>query len=113
MSLSWNDKKASLPGGAPLLKGSDVPKNQQSIKIKVKAVREAPKNFQSPIILDIGEQFGKSAIALNKTSCQALADKYGDDLEKLAGKTLVFYVALQNNPKTGKMTRSLTAVEPE
>jgi hypothetical protein len=112
MALSWNDKKATLPGGAPLLKGSDVPKNVNSIKVKVTAVREAPKNFQSPIIIDIQEMYGKSAMALNKTSCQALADRYDDDLEKLVGKTVQFWIALQNNPKSGKLTRSLTAVEP-
>lgn len=113
MALSWAAKKETLPGGAPLLKGSDVPKGQSTIKVKVKAVREAPKNFQSPVILDIEELHGKAAMALNKTSCQALSDKYGDDLEKLVGKTLTFYVNMTNNPKTGKLTRSLTAVEPE
>lgn len=113
MTISWTAKKESLPGGAPLLKGSDVPKGAATIKVKVKAVREAPKSFSSPIILDIDELHGKSAMALNKTSCQALADKFGDDLEKLVGKSLTFYVVLQNNPKTGKMARSLTAIEPE
>ena len=113
MTLSWNAKKESLPGGAPLLKGSDIPKGTTSIKVKVKAVREAPKNFSSPIIMDIEPLYEKSALALNKTSCQALADRYGDDLEGLVGKTIKLWIGMQNNPKTGKLGRSLTAVEPE
>lgn len=100
-------------GAPPLLKGSDLPKGAQSIKVKILAARIAPKNFNSPVVLDIEEQYGKSSIALNKTSARALAEKLGDDCEKWAGKTITLYVTMQNNPKTGKLTRSLTAVEPE
>lgn len=113
MTISWAKTRANLPGGAPLLKGSDVPKGTRSIKIKVTGVRTPPKGFGSPIILDIEEQFGKSAVGVNKTSCDYLAEKHGDDLEKLVGKTITLYVNMVNNPKTHKLVRSLSAVEPE
>lgn len=94
-------------GGEPLLHGSDVPKKQSQVQIQVTGVREAPEGFNSPIILDIKEVFGKKAWAVNKTNVKALAEQYGDDLEKLVGKKVMLTVAMVNNPKTNELTRSL------
>jgi hypothetical protein len=124
MALSWSARKAKLPGGAPLLKGSDLPKSTSFIKVKIKAVRETPDGFGSPFVIDInnvttiekdsnGDFVVKSAVALNRSSCNWLADKYGDDFDDLVGKTIVLYVVQVTNPKTKKLVRSLTAVEPE
>lgn len=111
MTLSASELLEKAGGGAPLLHGSDLPRGQTKVVIKVTGVREAPDGFNSPLILDIEEVYEKEAWAVNKTNLKAIAEKYGDDVEKLVGKRIPLHVALVNNPKTKKMTRSLF-VEP-
>ena len=105
-------------GGPPMLHGSDLHKSETSIKIKVKELREAPKNFNSPAIIDLLEPIhGKSAFAVNITNLQALAELVGftdgktADFDavaaKVKGKTFTLYKTLANNPSTNKMTFSL------
>lgn len=101
------------PEAAPILKGSDLNKNEHTVKVKVKGVREAPKNFKSPIILDIAENHEKTAWCPNWTSLKNLEKQYGDDLDNLVGKTLPLNKVLANNPSTGKMVWTLYYGEVE
>jgi len=105
-------------GGPPLLHGEDLPRNVQSVKVKVADIREAPANFNSPAILDFtNEVYGKSAMALNISNLEALARKLGfkdpreadlDQIrERARGKTIELFVVRVNNPKLGKIVRSL------
>lgn len=100
-----------------MLHGSDLNKSEQSIKIKVKEIREAPKNFNSPAIIDFSERVhNKEAFAVNITNLRALAEMYDLDPEKadfetiakkVRGQTLTLYKTMANNPKTNKMVYSL------
>lgn len=100
-----------------MLHGSDLNKSEQSVKIKVKELREAPKNFNSPAILDLAEPIHeKAAFAVNITNLRALGELVGvegDDADfdtiaaKVKGKTFTLYKSMVNNPKTNKMTFSL------
>ena len=105
-------------GGPPMLHGSDLKKSEGQIKIKVKELREAPKNFNSPAIIDLAEEvYGKLSFAVNITNLRALAELVGfedseaADFEQVAsrakGKTFTLYKSMVNNPKTNKMTFSL------
>jgi hypothetical protein len=103
--------------GAPMLHGSDLGRTETSVKIKVKELREAPKNFNSPAIIDLAEPVhDKEAFAVNITNLRALAELHGMDPDKadfevlqgkVKGKTLTLHKAMVNNPKTEKMTNSL------
>lgn len=101
-----------------MLHGSELNKSEQSVKIKVKELREAPKNFNSPAIIDLAEPVHeKVAFAVNITNLRALAELAGFEdpdkveFEKLAervrGKSFTLYKSMVNNPKTNKMTFSL------
>lgn len=107
-------------GGPPMLHGSDLNAREQTVKIKVKELREAPKNFNSPAIIDLAEPVHeKQAFAVNITNLRALAELMGfklgegDEVDfdalaaKVRGKTLTLYRSMVNNPKTNKMTHSL------
>ena len=105
-------------GGPPMLHGSDVPAKQNHFKVICKELREAPKNFNSPAIMDFEKEvFGKTCMAINMTNIRALAsiagfeDADNADFDKIAaklkGKTIDVSVALVNNPKINKMTRSI------
>lgn len=117
MGLSASEMLERSGGGAPLLHGSDLPRSATSIKVKVTGVREAPAGFNSPLILDLEPvkttNGDKSAWAVNKTNLRALAEKFGDDLSKVEGKSFTLYVGVVNNPKTNKTTRSLFVQQPE
>lgn len=102
--------------GAKMLHGSDLGKNENSVKIKVKELREAPSNFNSPAILDLEDPIHNcEAFALNITNLKALAVLVGLDetadfdllAKKVVGKSFTLYKTLVNNPKTKKMTASL------
>jgi hypothetical protein len=104
-------------GGPPMLHGSDLNKSEMSVKIKIKELREAPKNFNSPAIIDLADAIHeKQAFAVNITNLRALAELVGltgDEAEfakvaeKVKGKTFTLYKSMVNNPKTNKMTFSL------
>lgn len=110
MSLSAKDilkRQAANTEGGALLHGSDVPKGTKAFKVTCTGVREAPPNFNAAIILDIKEVFGCNAMAINKTNLLALVEKFGDDLDKVKGKTFSVDVVSTNNPSTKKLTRGL------
>lgn len=95
----------------PLLKGSDLPRKQNSVTVKCTGVREAPASFGSPAIMDFepmefnGSEFG--AIPLNKTNTKALLAIVGDTpLESIRG-TATFERMLQNNPQTNAPSQGL------
>ena len=100
-----------------MLHGSDLPKSATQVKIKVKELREAPKNFNSPAIIDLSEPIAeKLSFAVNITNLRALAELCGLDPEtadfesvaaKAKGKQFTLYKTMVNNPKTNKMTFSL------
>jgi len=106
-------------GGPPMLHGSDLPQKVSSVTITVKELREAPANFNSPAIIDLAEPvYGKEAFAVNMTNLRRLAGAVGfddpdaADFEQVRARVLKkkkfkLVVALVNNPKINKMTRSL------
>lgn len=118
MGKSISDMRSERGGGGPpMLHGSDLGRTEASVKIKIKELREAPKNFNSPAIIDLAEPVHeKLAFAVNITNLRALAVLAGfndDDAdfdkvaERVKGKTFTLYKSMVNNPKTNKMTSSL------
>jgi hypothetical protein len=106
-------------GGPPMLHGSDLPQKVNSVTITVRELREAPANFNSPAIIDLAEPvYGKEAFAVNMTNLRRLAALVGfndpdtADFQQvrervLKRKKFKLAIALVNNPKIGKLTRSL------
>jgi hypothetical protein len=104
-------------GGPPMLHGSDLNRSETAVKIKVKELREAPKNFNSPAILDLAEPVHERLhFAVNITNLRALGTLVGlpgDDADfdaiaaKVKGKTFTLYKSMANNPKTNKMGPTL------
>jgi hypothetical protein len=118
MGKSIGDMRTERGGASTkMLHGSDLNKTESSVKIKVKELREAPRNFNSPAIIDLAEPIHeREAFAVNITNLRALAQLVGfkdDDAEfsaiaeKVKGKTFTLYRSMVNNPKTNKMTHSL------
>jgi len=102
--------------GPPLLHGSDVPAKVNSVIVTCKELRSAPKDFKSIAILDFTKPvYGCEAWAVNKTSIKLLLERFGltdedeisDLSHKMAGKKITLGIAMANNPKTGKMVRTL------
>lgn len=104
-------------GGPPMLRGQDIPKSVNKVKIKIKELREAPSSFKSPFIIDLAEPVHeREAFAVNITNLRALAELVGLDPEtadvdvlanKVKGKSFDLYVSMTNNPSSNKMVRSL------
>jgi len=117
-------KKERGIGGPPLLHGSDVPRKFNSVKVKCSVLRESPKNFGSPAIMEFDKPvFDCEAMSINMTNLRSLAVASGAkkpdeaDFDKVAawcaGKDFTFFVGMVNNPKTNSMTRSLFLDETE
>lgn len=104
-------------GGPPMLRGQDLPKKVNSVKIKIADIREAPGNFKSPVIIDLANPvYEREAFAVNITNLRALAVlvKMDPDEAELAelfrrvkGKTFTLHVVMVNNPSTKSLARSL------
>lgn len=116
IDMSMKDVFQEKGGGPPMLHGSDVPAKQNSITIKVKELREAPKNFSGIAIVDLAEEvFGKKAWAVNKSNFRILMDKFGFDEEaefediarKVQGKKLTLSIVMVNDPTKNKFVRGL------
>lgn len=102
-----------------MLHGQDIPHGVSQITIKILELREAPRNFNSPFILDLDEPLpvaGRSSIAINITNLRSLATLCGLDpkictieqiIQQSRGRTFPMYIGMTNNPKERKMVRSL------
>jgi hypothetical protein len=102
-----------------MLRGQDVPQGITQIIIKIKELREAPKNFKSPFIIDLDEPLpvaGRAALAINITNLKALATLLGLDnstctVEAIQaacrGRSFPLYIAMVNDPQKQKLVRSL------
>lgn len=109
MKESFGYYRQSRAGGGnqPLLKGTDLPGKTMECLVKVKAVRESPEDWNSPLIFDLEEEvYGKSAWAPNKTSLR-LMEEAGLTPESVLGVTLRLTKVLVNNPSTGAPTFGL------
>lgn len=117
-------KKERGIGGPPLLHGSDVPRKFNSVKVTCSQLRESPKNFGSPMIMEFAKPvYNCEAMAINMTNLRALAVLSGAkkpdeaDIDKLSawckGKQFIFHIAMVNNPQANTMTRSLFLDETE
>lgn len=115
MSIKDEFKKKGVEG-PPLLHGTDLPKNVNSVVIVVKELRTAPDNFGSIAILDLARPvYDCEAWAVNKTNLRALLEKFSvnEDAEieelsaKMEGKKLTLNKVMVNNPQTKKMGPSL------
>jgi hypothetical protein len=96
-----------------LLKGSDVPEGITTITIVIDEVRQAPEDFNAPVIIVLKKEvYGKTAWAVNKTNLKLLIKLFGDSVEKLIGKKLKLVIITVQNPQTGEMVPSL-AVSPK
>jgi hypothetical protein len=95
--------------GAAILKASDLPPGTTSIIIEVVGVREAPKGWKSPSIVEFKKAIeGKTALTLNRTNHKAVMNKFGDDESSLIRKKLTFDVISSRNPQTGEMGPSFS-----
>jgi hypothetical protein len=111
--MSLKRMLASHSNGPALLNGSDVPVGTKSITITVAAIRESPKDFGAPAIVELKKAvYDKSAWAANKTNLKTIINDYGEDETKLVGMKIKLDVVSARNPKTGEMVRSL-AVSPK
>jgi len=91
-----------------LLKGSDVPAGTKSITIVVAGIRESPKGFGAPAIIDLKTpMYGKSAWGVNKTNLRALITHFGEDEQKLVGQRVKLELISVPNPQTGEIVPSL------
>jgi hypothetical protein len=91
-----------------LLKGSDVPAGTKSISAVIDGVRESPKGFGAPVIVDFKKPlYGKQSWAVNITNFKRLAELFGDDEKKWIGKKIRLEIALRTNPQTGEEGPSL------
>ncbi len=98
----------------PLLKGSVLPRKQDTIMLNVTGVREAPENFNSPALMDFepvtidGVEYG--AVPLNKMNAKALMGFVADtELDSIQG-TATFQRILVTNPKTKALTQGLQLI---
>ena len=83
-----------------LLKGSDLGKSENSITVFINRVREAPAGWGSPLVCDIAEAHGCTALALNKTNIKRLSDLIDDDYDMWAGYEVTFARVRVTNPRT-------------
>lgn len=94
--------------GGQLLKGSDVPKAQNSVRVKIAKVRQSPNEFNAPFIVDFEKEVHNAVgWAVNKTNTKLLIELFGDNTDKWEGKTITLNIVNVQNPSTGKPTRSL------
>jgi len=93
--------------GGALLKGSSLPAKIMELVIKVTAVREAPEEWDSALILDFETQHDCEALALNKTNTRALIGFLGDDFDQWEGATVTLEKFKTRNPKTSQLTWGL------
>jgi hypothetical protein len=107
MASATKTAKARGGDGAALLKGSNLPKSKKSVTVFVNAVREAPDEWKSPLVMDIDPVYECGTIALNKTNVKLLVQMIGDDYEAWAGYEVTFAKVLVNNPQTHRMTAGL------
>lgn len=106
------ESRRSGQAGA-LLKGSDVPDGTTTITIVIAEVRQAPDEFNAPVIVALKKPvYGKTAWAVNKTNLKMLIKLFGDSVERLVGKKVKLVIITVQNPQTGEMVRSL-AVSPK
>ncbi len=106
------ESRRSGQAGA-LLKGSDIPDGTANITIVIAEVRQAPDEFNAPVIIALKKPiYGKTAWAVNKTNLKMLIKLFGDSVEKLVGKKVKLVIIAVQNPQTGEMVRSL-AVSPK
>jgi len=102
-------KAANSKGGdaGSLLKGSDLKASELSVTVFVIAAREAPVNFNAPMILDIEENHGCKAFALNKTNTKKMVELVDDDYAEWAGYEVTLSKVRVQNPATGEPTWGL------
>ena len=94
-----------------LLSGSDIyASGVKFVDAFVEDVRESPKGFSSPFIIDFKEYImGKGSMAVNLTNCKILKvhilkERKVNDLEQLRGAKLRIGIVKTNNPQTGLIT---------
>lgn len=89
------------------LKGSDVPMEHSTFKVKVVAFVKIP-NTRSPLVAQIEPMFGKQYLPLNKTNIKQIAGiTQQTDLRCVIGRFLHLTVYPVNNPQSGQMSRGL------
>jgi hypothetical protein len=95
--------------GSKLLKGSDLGKSENSITVFVNRARESPAGWGSPMVLDIAEVHGCTALALNKTNTKRISELIDDDYETWAGYEITFSRVRVTNPQTNGPAYGLEA----
>jgi hypothetical protein len=94
------------------LKGSDVPQEYSTFKVRVVAFVRI-QGSRSPLVAQIDPAFGKQYLPLNKTNIKQLSALVGNNLQVACGKVLSLTCYPVNNPSSGQMSRGLyvTGVE--
>lgn len=113
MPLNVSKKLKNTTGEAgKLLHGSDVPEDVQTFEIEVSEFRDAPEDFNSPVIADLAHTvFDADSFAVNKTNLRALVSHLG---ETLPDRCLVKLAVIKTrNPKTREDVRSLRVVSAQ
>jgi hypothetical protein len=97
-----------LKQGDNLLKGSDLTPKEHKVFITCVGVREAPKGFKSPLIMEIQEVHSKTDWAINQTNVGALIALIDDDYDKWPGWEIELSKYLTTNPQTKKQAWGLS-----
>ena len=97
------------PGGASLLRASDLPENQKQLVVAFKEVRLPPEGIRANLIAELSKEPvpGRNCLPLNDTNIRALVELLGDDYSKWAGASVLLYKIPVRNPQTGQMTWGL------
>lgn len=114
MSLKTMLASRSTGEAGELLTSSDIPAGTKTVTIVIAEIRESPKGFNAPAIIDFEKPiFGKSSWAVNKTNMKMLIKLYGDDETKLVGKKIKLEVIKVRNPQTGELVLSLAVADKQ
>jgi len=101
-------QRRSVAGGRTFLKVSDLPRGTRNVQVEVRDIREAPRAFQSPLIVDIGVvyvggnpvQTEKTSLPINISNMSRMVECLGhDDLSAVHGMFLDLDIESVRNPQ--------------
>ena len=97
------------PGGASMLRASDLPENQKQLVVAFKEVKLPPEGIRAKLIAELSKEPvpGRSCLPLNDTNIRALVSLLGDDYSKWEGANVLLYKVPVRNPQTNQMTWGL------
>lgn len=93
-------RRRSMSGDMTFLKISDLPYRCRVVTLECRALREAPRMFNSPLLLDIGKVYAdgelvkvdKTTFPVNITNTRKMGELMGDNLDKAPGMLFEFKI---------------------